>query len=173
MSFLNSLFKKQISGVEEQRKEKNVILSPLKGKVIPLEEVSDPAFAQGILGVGAAILPEEGKVYSPVDGTVAAAFPTGHAIGLLSEDGVEILIHAGIDTVRLKGDGFELMVDQGDQVKAGQLLMTFDTEKIKDAGYETTTMVLVSNAQNFGAMKLLCGASVAPGDKLFGFEEER
>ena len=163
MSFLGGLWKKQ-------EKENNIMKSPLKGRVIPLSEVSDPAFAEGILGVGVAILPEEGNVCSPVDGTVAAAFPTGHAVGVLSKSGAEVLIHAGIDTVNLKGEGFELMVQQGEEVRAGQLLFTFDVDKIAAAGYETTTMVLVSNAQSLGTMKRLCGDHVEQGEMLYCFE---
>lgn len=163
MSFLRNIFKKQ-------KNLKYLILSPLKGRVIPLEDVSDPAFAQGILGVGVAVIPDEGKVYSPVNGTVAATFPTGHAVGISADNGAEILIHAGIDTVRLKGDGFKLMVEQGDPVKTGQLLLTFDKDVIVAGGFETTTMVLVSNAQKLGTMKLLCGNYVGPGDELFGFD---
>ena len=121
--------------------------------MIPLHEVSDPAFAEGILGVGVAVIPAEGCVYAPVDGTVAAAFPTGHAIGLMSDDGMEVLIHVGIDTVTMKGDGFSLKVGQGDRVTRGQLLLTFEPEKIEAAGHETTTMVLVSNAANLGTLE--------------------
>lgn len=170
MGILSNLFKKKGHDGDMHRDEPTVIWSPLKGQVIALEEVSDPAFAQGILGAGAAIVPVEGKLYAPVNGTVAAAFHTGHAIGIQSENGMEILIHVGIDTVNLKGDGFELLVGQGDQVCVGQPLMTFDLDKITAAGYETTTMVLVTNAQTFGTMKQLSNGSTEVGDMLYQFD---
>lgn len=167
MGFLDGLFKKK----EEPagKTEKYVVTSPVKGQVIPLKEVSDPAFAEGILGAGVAVIPADGSVYAPVDGTVAAAFPTGHAVGLLSDDGMEVLIHVGIDTVSMKGDGFCLKVGQGDKVKRGDLLLTFDAQKIEAAGHETTTMVLVSNAANLGTLEVLSMGDVGAGQMLYCF----
>jgi len=166
MGFLDGLLKRKESSAVEPV-EKHVVMSPVKGRMIPLHEVSDPAFAEGILGVGVAVIPAEGCVYAPVDGTVAAAFPTGHAIGLMSDDGMEVLIHVGIDTVTMKGDGFSLKVGQGDRVTRGQLLLTFEPEKIEAAGHETTTMVLVSNAANLGTLEVLCEGDVDAGQKLY------
>lgn len=166
MGFLDGLFKKKESLTAEAA-EKNLVTSPVKGRVIPLEDVSDPAFAEGILGVGVAVIPEEGRVYAPVDGTVAAAFPTGHAIGLLSDEGMEVLIHVGIDTVSMKGEGFCLKTGQGDKVERGQLLMTFEPETIMAAGHETTTMVLVSNAAKLGTLEVLCEGDVDAGQNLY------
>ena len=165
MGFLDGLFKKKEEPTAGT--EKHVVASPVKGRVIPLKEVPDPAFAEGILGVGVAVIPAEGSVYAPVDGTVAAAFPTGHAVGLQSDDGMEVLIHVGIDTVSMKGEGFCLKVSQGDKVKRGDLLLTFDARKIEEAGHETTTMVLVSNAANLGTLEVLSMGDVDVLQKLY------
>lgn len=125
------------------------IASPLKGKVVRMENMKDAAFASGVLGKGVAILPEEGKVYAPVDAVVSAMFPTLHAIGLKTEEGAEILIHVGLDTVQLEGKGFEAMIKQGDTVKKGQLLLKFDMEFIEKQGFSTETPVLISNADDY------------------------
>lgn len=123
--------------------------SPLTGKVIPLSEVKDDVFSNEIVGKGAAVVPEKGEVRAPEDGEVASVFDTGHALGMVTKDGVEILIHIGLDTVELKGRHFKVHVKQGDQVKKGQLLITFDMEAIKKAGYDITTPVLVSNTADY------------------------
>lgn len=125
------------------------IASPIKGKILKLENVKDDAFASGVLGKGAAILPEEGKVFAPADGEVSALFPTLHAIGIKTDDGIEILIHIGLDTVQLGGEGFEAMIKQGDRVKKGQLLVTFDREFITGKGYCLETPVLITNTDSF------------------------
>lgn len=122
------------------------IASPIRGKVLKLEELQDAAFASGVLGKGAAILPEEGKVFAPVDGTVTALFPTLHAIGIVSEEGAEILIHIGLNTVQLDGRGFEAMVAQGDHVTKGQLLITFDREMMEAEGFCMETPVIITNS---------------------------
>ncbi len=122
------------------------IASPIKGKVLKMEELQDAAFASGVLGKGAAILPEEGKVFAPVDGTVTALFPTLHAIGIVSEEGAEILIHIGLNTVQLEGRGFEAMVAQGDHVTKGQLMITFDQEMMEAEGFCMETPVIITNS---------------------------
>ena len=123
--------------------------SPLKGQLVELKEVKDPAFAGGAMGLGAAVKDPEGKVYSPVDGEITVLFETKHAIGIHSAEGADILIHVGLDTVKLNGEHFEAKVAQGDTVKKGQLLLEFDASAIKAAGYDTTTPVLVTNAAEF------------------------
>lgn len=128
---------------------KITIASPLEGEVIPLSEVKDDVFSNEIVGKGAAVIPEKGEVRAPQDGEVASVFDTGHALGMVTKDGVELLIHIGLDTVELKGKHFNVHVKQGDQVKKGQLLITFDMEAIKAAGYDTTTPVLVSNTADY------------------------
>lgn len=135
--------------------QKGTIYCPLEGTAIPLEEVSDPAFSQGILGLGVAIKPSNGNLYAPVNGTVIALFPTNHALGIMSEDGIELLLHIGIDTVGLNGEGFQAHVKQGDKVRVGQKLISFSPEKIEAHGLEATTMVLVSNHQSLGEMEIM------------------
>lgn len=137
----------------EQKTEKLVknitVSSPLKGKVIPLSEVKDAAFSSGVLGKGCAILPEDNVLQAPVDGTIATLFPTLHAIGIVSDDGVEVLMHIGLDTVQLEGKGFKAYVKQGDRVKKGDKLVEFDIDMIKEAGYSVETPVIITNADNY------------------------
>ena len=129
--------------------KKVVIVSPLTGDVKQLTEVNDPVFASETMGKGIAIEPTIGEVLSPVNGTVATIFPTKHAIGIISEEGVEILIHVGLNTVELEGKYFTQIIKQGDKVKQGDLLVKFDIEKIKEAGYEITTPVIITNTSNY------------------------
>ncbi|MCP3764557.1 beta-glucoside-specific PTS transporter subunit IIABC [Domibacillus sp. A3M-37] len=128
---------------------KTMISSPLNGEVKPLNSVNDQVFASGALGKGVAIEPVSGQVYSPISGKVMTLFPTGHAIGLLSDDGVEMLIHIGIDTVQLNGEYFSPKVKQGDQVSKGDLLIEFDVKKIQEAGYQTITPVIITNTNDY------------------------
>nr|WP_277755217.1 PTS glucose transporter subunit IIA [Lacticaseibacillus rhamnosus] len=121
------------------------IFSPLTGTIVPLAEIKDKAFASGALGKGVAILPTKGEVLSPVDGTITMAFATGHAIGLTANDGTEILIHIGLDTVKLNGQYFTLKVEQDQKVKVGDPLVTFDLDAIKAAGYDITTPVIITS----------------------------
>lgn len=130
------------------------IQSPIKGTIIPLTNVKDSAFSSGILGKGAAILPSEGVVYAPITGTIATLFPTLHAIGIVSDDGIEVLIHVGLDTVQLEGKGFEALVQQGDHVELGQKILNFDMELIQNAGYSIETPVVITNSSNY--LDVLC-----------------
>ncbi len=139
------------------------IAVPVTGKAVPLSEVSDEAFASGIMGVGFAVIPEEGKLYAPVDGTVVAFFPTGHALSILSEGGAEILIHVGMDTVNLNGDGFNKIVEQGAKVKKGDLLLEFDIEKIKAAGLPIETPMIVSNPDDYADVVPVAEGAVTHG----------
>ena len=128
---------------------KEAITSPIKGEVMPLEMVKDEVFSKGLLGKGVAIEPSEGKVVSPVDGVITTLFPTYHAIGITSDNGAEILIHVGMDTVQLEGKGFTPKIAQGDKVKAGQTLLEFDIAAIKKAGLPVTTPVIVTNSDKY------------------------
>lgn len=121
------------------------IASPIKGKVMPLKDIKDPTFSSGVMGNGVGILPAEGKVYAPFDGMIEAVFPTNHALGIKSNDGIEMMIHIGIDTVKLKGQNFTAHVKSGENVKKGDLLIEFDKEAISKAGYDITTAVIVTN----------------------------
>ncbi len=138
---------------EETNKEESSkiidIHSPVRGQIVPLSQVSDEAFRSEAIGKGIAVLPEEGKVYAPVDGEVTALFQTGHALGLTTKDGVELLIHVGIDTVSLNGKYFQVKVSQGSQVKKGDLLLEFDKENIEKEGYQTVTPILVTNIEDY------------------------
>ncbi|MCT9852396.1 beta-glucoside-specific PTS transporter subunit IIABC [Priestia megaterium] len=125
------------------------IISPLIGDVKLLNQVNDQVFSSGALGKGIAIEPTTGKAFSPVNGVVSTLFPTGHAIGITSEEGIEILIHIGIDTVQLDGKYYEPQIKQGDQVTQGDLLVNFDIERIKEAGYQVTTPIIITNTVNY------------------------
>ena len=129
------------------------IASPAEGKAISLSEVADATFAQEILGKGAAIVPEKGVIYAPFDGKVDVMFETGHAVGLVGENGVELLVHIGIDTVNLEGKYFSPKKAAGDVVKKGDVLIEFDIEKIKEAGYDVTTPVIVSNTDQYAIVE--------------------
>lgn len=150
----------QVENKEVTKLEEETILAPIKGEVKPIEESSDAAFASGALGKGVVILPEEGKVYAPVTGTVTVLFPSLHAIGITSDAGVELLIHIGINTVQLNGEGFTAHIKQGDQIKQGQLLVEFDMNKIKEAGYTLETPVLVTNYADLKEVKNTNASSI-------------
>lgn len=150
----------QVENKEVTKLEEETILAPIKGEVKPIEESSDAAFASGALGKGVVILPEEGKVYAPVTGTVTVLFPSLHAIGITSDAGIELLIHIGINTVQLNGEGFTAHIKQGNQIKQGQLLVEFDMNKIKEAGYSLETPVLVTNYADLKEVKNTNASSV-------------
>lgn len=156
----------QVENKEVTKLEEETILAPIKGEAKPIEESSDAAFASGALGKGVVILPEEGKVYAPVTGTVTVLFPSLHAIGITSDAGVELLIHIGINTVQLNGEGFTAHIKQGDQIKQGQLLVEFDMNKIKEAGYSLETPVLVTNYADLKEVKNTSASSVQLQDTL-------
>ncbi|KFN90304.1 PTS system beta-glucoside-specific IIBCA component [Tetragenococcus muriaticus PMC-11-5] len=125
------------------------LASPLEGEVMALTEVSDQVFASEALGKGVAIKPTLGKLYAPVDGKVTTLFSTGHALGMTSTEGVEVLMHIGLNTINLEGDGFTVAVQKEDFVRKGDLLITFDMEKIKEAGLTTLTPIIVTNTQDY------------------------
>ncbi len=143
------------------------VLSPVDGTAIPLSEVADAAFADGSLGQGVAIQPRSGAVYAPFDGTVVAAFPTGHAFGLRHADGTELLIHIGLDTVKLGGEHFAVKVTSGQQVAAGDLLVEFDGDAIEKAGYDLTTPVIVTNPDLYPSVQDVASGPIAHGEPLF------
>lgn len=141
-----------------------LIAAPLNGETIELSKAPDEAFSTGVLGQGLAFIPTEGKLYAPCDGEITAFFPTGHAIGIKSTKGAEILIHVGMDTVKMNGDGFKAMKMQGDMVKQGDLLLEFDIEKIKAAGYEIITPMVVTNTDEYTNVMPVAAGSVKAGD---------
>ena len=152
--------------VVETKLTEETILAPLNGEVKPLDQSSDAAFASGALGKGVVIVPSEGKVYAPVTGTVTVLFPSLHAIGITSDAGVELLIHIGINTVQLNGEGFTAHIKQGDHVTVGQLLVEFDMEKIKEAGYSLETPVLVTNHADLKEVKNISESLIKAQDAL-------
>ena len=131
--------------------------SPVKGKTVPLSSVNDPTFSEGMLGKGAAILP-------PADGTIETLFDTLHAFSLSTADGVEVLVHVGLDTVKMGGDGFTGHVHSGDAVNKGDLILEIDLDKVKAAGYDTSTLVVICNTDDYGDVRGLDNKEVQPGD---------
>ena len=143
-----------------------VIQTPIVGDVVALSNVNDPVFSSGAMGQGIAVKPSEDVVYAPADAEVTIVFPTGHAYGLRTANGAEILIHVGIDTVSMNGEGFNHKVAQGDKVKAGDVLGTFDSAKIAAVGLDNTTMVIVTNTADFASVNPVASGSVAKGDAI-------
>ena len=140
------------------------LVSPLSGNVVALENVNDPVFSSGAMGKGLAVKPSEGVIYAPADAEVTIAFETGHAYGLKTASGAEILIHIGIDTVSMNGNGFEKLVAAGDKVKAGTPIAKFDVAKIAEAGLDDTTMIIVTNTADFAEVSPLAEGTIAHGD---------
>lgn len=146
------------------KKKEIEIGSPAVGECVPMKEVPDPTFSEEMLGKGAAIIPSEGKIYAPIDGEVSTLFPTLHAIGITTKDGLDLLVHIGIDTVNLKGDGFVAHVKEGDKVKKGDLLLEVDLSKLIEAGYNTSTPVIVCNTDDYKAVEPYNLGNVKNGD---------
>lgn len=133
--------------------KETIIYAPVSGKVICREDIPDETFASGIMGEGVGIKPEEEIIVAPFDGEITSVVDTGHAVGLTSSDGVELLIHVGVDTVKMQGDGFQVFVTEGQKVKTGEKLLKFDRDKIRKAGYSDTTVVLVTNSDDYSSVK--------------------
>lgn len=156
-------------GLEGVAAEK-VLFAPVAGNVIRREEIPDETFASGVLGDGVGIEPETGEVVAPFDGEISSVTDTCHAVGITGQGEMEVLIHVGVDTVNMKGDGFELFVREGEKVKAGQRLMVFDMEKIRAAGYCTTTAVLLTNSDDFSGFRVVKMGRTEQMEKLFMVE---
>lgn len=139
------------------------VSSPVNGELVPIETVSDPTFAQEMIGKGVAIQPSEGKFYAPADGKLMALFPTGHAYAMTTKDGAEILVHIGIDTVKLNGEHYTIHAKQGDDVKKGDLIVEVDLDGVKNAGFDTVTPVIISNSGKFSKIEKKSGV-VSAGD---------
>ncbi|MCD8067576.1 MAG: PTS glucose transporter subunit IIA, partial [Lachnospiraceae bacterium] len=163
------LFKNLFGGAKEETPtivtEKNTVYSPLKGTVIPLKEIGDGVFSEGILGQGCGIRPEASVIVSPVDGTISQVAETKHAVGVTSKDGVEVLVHVGLDTVSMNGKGFTVYVKEGDSVKCGQKLLSFDRKAIAEAGFPDVTAVLITNTDDYQAVELTKTGEVETAEK--------
>ncbi len=154
MGFFKKLFSKPVDS----------IYAPVAGQVVPVSEVPDPTFAEGMLGNGIAIIPSDGKVFAPCDATVDMMFTTGHAVSLVADFGAELLIHVGLETVGLEGKGFTVHVENGQKVKQGDLLIEADLEAIKAAGLNTITPVLVCNTDDYKTFNVNTGKAVTNAD---------
>ncbi|MFS9091445.1 sucrose-specific PTS transporter subunit IIBC [Streptococcus australis] len=155
-----------VTGTVPATLQDETIISPIVGQAVALSKVDDPVFSSGAMGQGIAIKPTEGVVYAPADAEVTIAFATGHAFGLKTANGAEVLIHVGIDTVSMNGEGFDQKVAQGDKVKAGDVLGTFDSAKIAAAGLDDTTMVIVTNTADYASVTPVATGAVAKGDAI-------
>ena len=155
-----------VTGTVPATLQDETIISPIVGQAVALENVNDPVFSSGAMGQGIAVKPSEGVVYAPADAEVTIAFATGHAFGLKTANGAEVLIHVGIDTVSMNGEGFDQKVAQGDKVKAGDVLGTFDSAKIAAAGLDDTTMVIVTNTADYTSVTPVATGAVAKGDAI-------
>lgn len=151
------------------KKKELEIVSPVKGKLISIKEVPDVTFSEEMVGKGVAVLPEENELCSPADGTITTVFPTLHAIGLTTKDGIDILLHIGLDTVNLKGEYFDVKVKEGDEVKAGDLLVATDFEKIKLAGYRLETPVIICNPEQCKKLTYTKPQAVNKGDVIIKY----
>ena len=169
MGFFDKLFggKSKDENTAKFTNQSKTVLTPLQGKVLAQADIPDETFAQGILGPGCGIEPTGDTVYAPFDGTVNQVASTLHAVGLTSEDGIEILIHVGMDTVEMQGKGFKALVKVGDKVKAGTPLLKVDLDAIRAAGHPTATAIIVTNGDDMGELKMLAEGDVVPGTPLF------
>ena len=158
MGFFSKLFGKS------EAKNENGIFAPIAGAAVPVSEVPDPTFSSGMLGNGVAVIPTEGKVYAPCNATVDMMFTTGHAVSLVADNGAEILIHVGLETVALEGKPFTVHVENGQKVAKGDLMIEVDLEAVKAAGLNTITPVLVCNSDDFGTFKTFTGKDVTNAD---------
>ena len=154
----------KLFGKKEETFDPNHIFAPMAGQSVPVAEVPNPTFAQGILGEGIAIIPADGKVYAPCNATVDTMFETGHACSLVAENGAEILIHVGLETVGLGGKCFKVHVKNGQKVKKGQLMIEVDLEAVKAAGLPTITPVLICNTDAYPTFKTHVGKDVTNDD---------
>ncbi len=158
MGFFSKLFGKS------EEKNANGIFAPIAGQAVPVSEVPDPTFSSGMLGNGVAIIPTDGKVYAPCNATVDMMFTTGHAVSLVADNGAELLIHVGLETVGLEGKCFTVHVQNGQKVKKGDLMIEVDLEGVKAAGLNTITPVLVCNSDDFGTFNTITGKAVTNAD---------
>lgn len=149
-----------------KKKNEEILVSPIEGEALPSSAASDPTFGEEMLGKGMTIMPAVGKVFSPVDGTISMVFETKHAINMVSDGGAEILIHIGLDTIKLKGEHFTAHVQDNAKVKKGDLLLEFDIDAIKAAGFDVISPVVICNPDSYKEVKTFTGKKVNPGDEI-------
>lgn len=150
--------------------ESTKLVSPLNGEVKPLSEIKDEVFSSGAMGQGVAVEPSEGVLHAPADGKIALVFPTGHAVGINTTEGAEVLMHIGMDTVNLQGKGFKVLVEKGQEVKAGDPLVEFDIKEIKAAGYEVTTPIVVTNSKKYESVNQVAQGDVKVGQEILSLQ---
>lgn len=150
----------------KKKDDAEVIAAPVAGEAVESSQINDPTFKEEMLGRGMAIKPSDTKVYAPFDGTVAMVFDTRHAVSLVSEQGAEVLIHIGLDTVTLNGEHFTVHTEDGASVKKGDLLIEFDKDAIEAAGFETIIPVVVCNSDDYKEVRRKTGSAVKPGDTI-------
>ena len=172
MGFFDKLFggKSKDENTAKFTNQSKTVLTPLQGKVLAQADIPDETFAQGILGPGCGIEPTGKTVYAPFDGTVEQVASTLHAIGITSDDGIELLIHVGMDTVEMQGKGFTALVKEEQKVKAGTALLKVDLDAIRAANHPTTTAIIVTNADDLPKLHIIAGGIVSTGTPLFKFE---
>ncbi len=158
MGFFSNLF--------GRKKPNTVLAAPVKGRLTGIEGVSDEIFAQKILGDGVAIIPSEGMIYAPCDGSIDNMFETGHAFSIVSEDGAEVLIHVGFDTVKLKGKHFKVLKDTGDRVKKGDLLLEVNLQAVSALGFDTTVVMVILNTDDYSGFHKADGETEAGAEVL-------
>ena len=172
MGFFDKLFGGKSSAAAPAAKfpgQKKTVLAPIDGTMLPLEQLPDETFATAILGPGCGIEPTGDTVYAPFDGTVTTVAQTLHAVGMMSDDGIEVLIHVGMDTVEMQGKGFTALVKEGQKVKAGTPLLKVDLDAIRAAGHPTATALIVTNADDLSEMTIVGSGIVAAGTPLLKF----
>ncbi|NWK83700.1 PTS glucose transporter subunit IIA [Staphylococcus sp. GSSP0090] len=157
------MFKKLFGKGKEVNKE-SAIYAPITGEYVKIEDIPDPVFAQKMMGEGFGINPTEGEVVSPIEGKVDNVFPTKHAIGLKAENGLELLVHIGLDTVQLDGEGFDILVESGDVVKVGDPLLKFDLDYIKENAKSVVSPIIITNSDNTASISLNDVTTVTKGE---------
>lgn len=170
MGFLDKLFGGKAQSAAKFPGQKMTVMTPIDGTVIPLEELPDETFAAAILGPGCGIEPAGDTVFAPFDGTVTSVATTLHAVGLESCDGIELLIHLGMDTVEMQGHGFTMLVQEGQKVKAGTPLFKVDLDAVRAACHPTASAIVVTNADDLPALQVVGSGIVSAGTPLFRFE---
>lgn len=156
--------------VEESTLESEIIVAPMDGEAIELSDIDDEVFSSGMMGDGGAIIPANGKVYAPVNGEISVTMDSGHAVGFSSDQGAEVLVHVGLDTVELAGEGFKVHVEQGDRVSTGDLILEADLDLIEEKGYDTTTAVIVTNTADYSVVKEMATKEVHTGEEFLSVE---